>query len=253
LYYWPLAKSHSSRLRKSLRDSGLRTDDDDGSFESSPGYLLQAFWNFPLLTGGTSPSSFAVGKEDEDVFAAPVKKGHGHKRSVTFHPIPEVFDSQKHTAASGQNSVVSGLSTKSAESIIGSPVKSVYERRLARASATSERDDTVLRQPVIVTSNRPLASSTDSVTFGGRAPVIVTSGVGHTGAVATHNPVSEDANSPAKTMSERRNIRSFTTGAHLLNEAETVTPRYKSAGRHQIGEVDAQQKYPPEACVFVAK
>lgn len=66
--------------------------------------------------------------------------------------------------------------------------------------------------------------------------------------------------SPAKTLRERRSERSITTGnvqrldVALANADHTLRTRASNvSNRHQIDGVDAQNLYPPTACVFVAK
>lgn len=66
--------------------------------------------------------------------------------------------------------------------------------------------------------------------------------------------------SPAKPLRERRSERSITAGnmqrldVALANGEHTLRARSSNvSGRHQIDGVDAQNLYPPTACVFVAK
>ncbi|KAI3398613.1 hypothetical protein diail_8961 [Diaporthe ilicicola] len=65
--------------------------------------------------------------------------------------------------------------------------------------------------------------------------------------------------SPTKTLRERRSERSIMTGSMqrldvaLANEDHTLRSRASNlSSRHQINGVDAQNLYPPTACVFVA-
>lgn len=66
--------------------------------------------------------------------------------------------------------------------------------------------------------------------------------------------------SPSKPLRERRSERSITTGnvqrldVALANGDRTLRNRASNvSSRHQIDGVDAQNLYPPTACVFVAK
>lgn len=66
--------------------------------------------------------------------------------------------------------------------------------------------------------------------------------------------------SPAKPLRERRSERSITAGnmqrldVALANGENTLrTHSSNVSSRHQIDGVDAQNLYPPTACVFVAK
>lgn len=66
--------------------------------------------------------------------------------------------------------------------------------------------------------------------------------------------------SPTKTLKERRSERSVTVAnmqrldVALANDEQTLRARSSNlSARHQINGVDAQNLYPPTACVFVAK
>lgn len=66
--------------------------------------------------------------------------------------------------------------------------------------------------------------------------------------------------SPTKTLKERRSERSVTAAnvqcldVALANDDQTLrTQSSNLSARHQINGVDAQNLYPPTACVFVAK
>lgn len=66
--------------------------------------------------------------------------------------------------------------------------------------------------------------------------------------------------SPTKTLKERRSERSVTVAGvqhldvALANDDQTLRSQSSNlSARHQINGVDAQNLYPPTACVFVAK
>jgi hypothetical protein len=66
--------------------------------------------------------------------------------------------------------------------------------------------------------------------------------------------------SPTRTLKERRSERSITVGnmrrldVALANDDPILRSQTSNlSARHQINGVDAQNLYPPTACVFVAK
>lgn len=81
-----------------------------------------------------------------------------------------------------------------------------------------------------------------------------------TGLVATDDADDVFVSSPTRTLNERRSDRSITVGnmkrldIALANEDQALRSRSSNLGaRHQINGIDAQNLYPPTACVFVAK